>query len=287
MSRFRACLMLLVMLSAAGCASPRFGPSDEWRLRNLEEKFLEFNERQNEQAERIGKIEGALEELAANVRERRASAGGLYSPDPSGLSPETLRALAMYDSMFEAAGKGGVKPEEGELPPEKGAAGPETAEEPAEGGRAGTEQEGEKAAEAARPAPAQERKEAAAKGGSDMYSRGLALVRGGKPAPGRTLLERFASGNPKHELVPNALYWIGESYYDEDRFDRSILAFKEVYRRFPKHPKAAAALLKTAYSYQKLGDLKNAEFYLTVLLEDFPDSEPASLAEKKMAEIGS
>jgi tol-pal system protein YbgF len=204
----------------------------------------------------------------------------------------------MYENMFEAAGKEPEKPAEQELPSEA-----ETAEEIE--GEAPADKQWEEYAEVKEPAEeapeeqqrmaedkavtepaAAEKKKADA--GADLvaaYKKGLNLVRGGEPVRGRQALENFTSNWPEHGLVPNALYWIGESFYNEDRYDKAILAFKEVYRRFPEHPKAAASLLKTAYSYQRIGDLNNAKFHLTVLIEDFPDSDPAALARKRMNEI--
>lgn len=285
MTRTWACLVLLVMLFATGCAGRSHGPSEEWRLRNLEEKFLEFKELQHEQTERIAILESSLNRLSADFRASLPLVPEAAAPEIYDVSPETKKALAMYLDMFEAAEKDkAAKPVESEIKAE-----PEKAQTAPEGERGWQDypKVGDmKMYEAAKTEPKPAAKPAPA-GTAKDYQRGLALVQSGKPAQGRAVLEKFAAGSPKHDLVPNALYWIGESYYNEERFDQSILAFKEVYRRYPKHPKAAAALLKTAFSYRKLGDLKNARFYLTVLLDDFPDSEPAPLARKAMAEIGS
>ena len=64
------------------------------------------------------------------------------------------------------------------------------------------------------------------------------------PAEGRKILQQFLEDDPQSGLVPNALYWIGESYYQEKNYAQAILTFKDVTRRFPKHHKAAASLLK-------------------------------------------
>jgi tol-pal system protein YbgF len=93
------------------------------------------------------------------------------------------------------------------------------------------------------------------------------------------IFSAFPSRYPRSSLVPNALYWLGECHYSQDRYDEAVLTVQAVTGQYPKHPKAAAALLKTAYSYERLGDKQNARFYLGVLLEDYPQSDPAPLAE--------
>ena len=94
----------------------------------------------------------------------------------------------------------------------------------------------------------------------------------------------FRSSNDK--LVPNALYWKGETYYSQKDFIQAILTFKEVTGRFPKHDKSASALLKIGMSYDKVGDPDNAVFYLRALVEDFPKSSPARLARKELSRLG-
>lgn len=292
MARFPALLVVFAAFVLTGCASSGYGPSEEWRLRNLEEKFLEFQESQYRQSERIAALDEAVEELSEDIRELPARVDAkLEAPEPDDVSPETREALAMYREMFEAAeSQGEESPTEEDLSVEPEPK-PESADEEAEPAGKWDEYPSVEAKKEPEPEPERPRepeKQTAAKASepAEGYRKGLSLVRGDDPAKGRAVLESFVQSRPQDDLVPNALYWIGESYYNEERFDRAILAFKEVYRRFPDHPKAAAALLKTAYSYQKLGDEKNARFYLTVLLEDFPDAEPAALARKKMSELG-
>lgn len=114
----------------------------------------------------------------------------------------------------------------------------------------------------------------------------MTLVRAEKGEEGRLLLVKFLEVDPKSALVPNALYWIGESYYLEKNYAQAILSFKDVTRRFPKHHKAAAALLKIGMCYQMMGEKDNATLYLRALLKDHPRSEPAPAARKLLSELG-
>jgi len=121
--------------------------------------------------------------------------------------------------------------------------------------------------------------------GQADYDAALRLVLDGKPAQGRAALERFLAANPASALAPNARYWLGETYYHERDDAEAIVAFKAVHQQFPDHDKAAAALLKIGYAYARLGDTANARFYLQVLVQDYPASEPAALARKRLESL--
>jgi len=75
------------------------------------------------------------------------------------------------------------------------------------------------------------------------------------------------------------------TYYDQNQFARAILTFKQVVQKFPKHHKAAHALLKLAYAYDKLNDASNARFYLKILTQDYPESEAAKKAREKLKQL--
>jgi tol-pal system protein YbgF len=121
--------------------------------------------------------------------------------------------------------------------------------------------------------------------GDELYQEGVRLVMNDQPLKSRKLLEQYLSQNPSSKLAPNALYWIGETYYSEKSFAQSILKFKEVSRRFPKSGKVPAAMLKIGLAYDKLGDRENAVFYLRTLIEDYPKSDPAKIGRERLRAI--
>lgn len=88
----------------------------------------------------------------------------------------------------------------------------------------------------------------------------------------------FVKRYPGSKFIPNAGYWLGECYYAQGRFDEAILSFQSVTRNYPKHHKAADSLVKTGYSYERLGDKANARFYLEQVQASYPNSRASSLA---------
>ena len=119
----------------------------------------------------------------------------------------------------------------------------------------------------------------------DLYKKALELIQQNKPEQARQLLFKLQNKFPGTKLMPNILYWIGETYYDQNQFARAILTFKQVVQKFPKHHKAAHALLKLAYAYDKLNDASNARFYLKILTQDYPESEAAKKAREKLKQL--
>jgi tol-pal system protein YbgF len=114
------------------------------------------------------------------------------------------------------------------------------------------------------------------------YDAALNLYYKGQYGESAKAFTDFLSRYPGTGLTPNALYWQGECYYSEGKYDTAILSFKDVAGKFPKHDKAAAALLKAGYAYAQLKDMNNARFYWQILLDDFPGSTPARLARERM-----
>lgn len=114
----------------------------------------------------------------------------------------------------------------------------------------------------------------------NAYNMALGLYRTGRFAQAEAAFQAFLEAYPNSSLTPNALYWKGETYYSRGMFSDAIFAFKDVQARFPRHGKTPDSLLKTAMAYDKLGDKQNAELHLTVLKEDWPNSEATARAKQ-------
>jgi tol-pal system protein YbgF len=83
-------------------------------------------------------------------------------------------------------------------------------------------------------------------------------------------LEAFVNANPNHDYVPNALYWIAESYYAGRNFPKAIRAFMDVVDRYPTHAKAQDAKIKLAMCYSRQGDNELAKTTLTSFKTEYP-----------------
>lgn len=121
----------------------------------------------------------------------------------------------------------------------------------------------------------------------DLYDRALKTIRDQQdPVLGREQMETFLRNQPSDPRAANALYWIGETFYAEKAYERAIVQFEEVARRYGDNPKAAAALFKQALAFDALNDRKSARVVLRKLNERFPLSEEAGKAKEKLKEWG-
>lgn len=82
--------------------------------------------------------------------------------------------------------------------------------------------------------------------------------------------DAFIKANPESNLVPNAMYWLGETYYVRNQFEEATRVFAEAYQKYPKGPKAPDNLLKLAMALSGQGKTKDACVALMQLKKEYP-----------------
>lgn len=122
-------------------------------------------------------------------------------------------------------------------------------------------------------------------GSTSMYKHALQLLYKGSYIEGRERLEEFLTEFPHDPLMPNAVYWVGESFYSQKDYLIAVDLFREVLRRFPDSSKAQAAMLKIGYSYERLDEFSEARRYLLKVVEKYPKTNEARLARKMLSGI--
>ena len=84
--------------------------------------------------------------------------------------------------------------------------------------------------------------------------------------------KEFIERYPKHKLSPNALYWLGESFYVRKKFLNAADAFLRAYRESPNGVKAPDSLLKLGMSLANLKKKQDACDVFSQLSKDYPDA---------------
>ncbi|QJB57929.1 tol-pal system protein YbgF [Pseudodesulfovibrio sp. zrk46] len=289
-----AVCMSMMACNAAKQPTPTDTASTEWRIKSLEESFLNFREEQRRQADMQAEDAKAVKErLTAMELELAAlKAGGTMMDAPDDMAdsaPPAGKGWVTDLSPEEDGWVEGQKPDgapkapmaqsDEEKPWDKVPGAPPVVPEPKIISRDKPTASKVESKPKMKPKPRVSPAKA-------MYDMALAKYNKGDFEGARGGFDEFIKKYPKDDLVPNALYWKGETFYSQKDYGQSILAFKEVTGRFPKHSKAAAALLKIGMSYEKVGDNDNAIFYLRALVEDFPQSGPAKLGRKELNRLG-
>ena len=104
-------------------------------------------------------------------------------------------------------------------------------------------------------------------------------------ADARHKFEKFVKYFQKHALTPNSFYWTGESLFAEKKYEDAILGYETFLKKYPDNDKVKGAMLKQAYAFIEMGDRKTGKVILERILEKYPTSKEAELAEKKIAEV--
>jgi tol-pal system protein YbgF len=101
----------------------------------------------------------------------------------------------------------------------------------------------------------------------------------------REKFRAFLAVYPKGELSDNAQFWIGESFYSEKDYEKAIIAYDDVLKKFPKADKIPSALLKQALCWLKLGDKTFAQSLLKRVIREHPRTQQAKIAKEKLKGI--
>jgi tol-pal system protein YbgF len=130
------------------------------------------------------------------------------------------------------------------------------------------------------------REDARQAGVNDSYRKALELYRQGKATESIEQFRQFVRGaGASSDLADDAQYWIGESYYHVQDFNRAIIELNEVLLKHAKGDRVPTALLALATAFADSGDKIDARLLLQKLVSDHPQSEEAAVGRKKLEEL--
>ena len=258
----------------------------EFRMRRLEERVDGLERNLND---RLGRIEQMLQNGAA-------AGPAVGTGDATGMAPG---AAAPADAAGQAAGQGqangqaGGQGQAGEAP-RSGAVQPLgtiTTRRDAAGNSVTTTE-----AAPSQPTPppvaggeAAKTRAASIQSEQELYRYGLDLLLKDRDYAGaevafNELIQRFKQG----ELVGNAYYWLGETYYAQGQYDRAALTFGEGVTSHDKSSKAPDMVLKLGMSFAALNRKDDACGAYSILNRKFPNA-PANikvLTEREQKKLG-
>lgn len=104
-------------------------------------------------------------------------------------------------------------------------------------------------------------------------------------AAAREKFKAFLAVYPEGQLSDNAQFWIGECFYSEKDYEKAIIAYDDVLKKFPKGDKVSSALLKQALCWLELGDKTFAQSLLKRVIREHPRTQQAKIAKEKLKGI--
>jgi tol-pal system protein YbgF len=117
------------------------------------------------------------------------------------------------------------------------------------------------------------------------YNACYKLFKEGQYVKAREEFVRFLKEHPKTAFSDNAQFWVGETWYVEDKFERAIVEYQKVVKDYPNGDKVPYALLKQGMAFQKLGDKASAKIVYNQVIKKYPQTNQARVAKAKLTEL--
>lgn len=124
----------------------------------------------------------------------------------------------------------------------------------------------------------------------DIYREALEYYQRQDFENARRLLDQIIENFPYSKYYDNALFWKGQTYYREGKYEEAIQYFDKLINecetgKAPDCNKLPMAMLKKAFSLVNLGDIENAKKVLQTIIKEFPESEAYELAVRKLQSL--
>ena len=116
------------------------------------------------------------------------------------------------------------------------------------------------------------------------YQTALSMFHDGRYAESMDLFTELSHAPDPNQMTDNCMYWIGECLTGLGRFQEAISWYSAVLQ-FPGSEKQDDALIMRGNACVKLNDVASARQDYERLLREFPKSEYASLARKKLERL--
>jgi len=118
-----------------------------------------------------------------------------------------------------------------------------------------------------------------------IYAASLQQLRRGSPGTARMGFRELLRTYPTSSKVPDATYFVGETYAAEDP-DSAQVYYRKVVESFPQSPRAASSLYKLGLLAERRKDLDGARGYFNRVVRDYPRSDEAALARDRLKTLG-
>ncbi|MBA3892802.1 MAG: tetratricopeptide repeat protein [Gemmatimonadales bacterium] len=118
-----------------------------------------------------------------------------------------------------------------------------------------------------------------------MYEASLAQLRRGSLSTARLGLREMIRLHPTSERIPDALYFIGQSFASENP-DSAAAYYGQVVERHAGSPRAASALYNLGLLAERRKDNAGARTAYQRVTEKYPQSDEAALARDRLQALG-
>ncbi len=118
-----------------------------------------------------------------------------------------------------------------------------------------------------------------------MYDLSLQQYRRGSLGTARLGFREFLRVYPTHERAPDALFYVGETFGDENP-DSGAAVYQQLVKTYPNSSRAPSALYKLGLLAESRGNKTAARTYYQRVVAGYPRSDEANLARDKLQRLG-
>jgi TolA-binding protein len=112
---------------------------------------------------------------------------------------------------------------------------------------------------------------------SESLKQGKESFEAGQYEQAAAEFEAFLSKNEYGDQTPEALYYLGESYYHLGKYKEAIKSYRKIDQMFQLYSLAPNAVYKMAKCYEKLGQSKYSAAIFKKLKTKYPHFNPAAI----------
>jgi tol-pal system protein YbgF len=97
--------------------------------------------------------------------------------------------------------------------------------------------------------------------------------------------EAYLQMFPRSELADDAQFYVGDTHYSAGQFEDAIRAFENVPLEHPNGDIVPDAHYKRGLALERLGETDRAREAFELLLDNYPDSTMATLAQQRLSQL--
>ncbi len=122
-------------------------------------------------------------------------------------------------------------------------------------------------------------------GPENVFDATVRLFNRGSNNTARRGFEQFLQAYPNHELAGDANYYLSDILVQEERLEEAISGFMRIPELYPASPRVPDALYRAGILHVELDDVDEGRTLLQRVVNSYPDSNAASLAEERIRDL--
>ncbi len=92
--------------------------------------------------------------------------------------------------------------------------------------------------------------------------------------------KKFKDDFKDSKLIPDAIFYIAESYYEKGQYDKAIINYDYLVNTYQKCDKVPMATFEEGLAFIKMGDEIDGNYLLQKVIKQYPNSQAAKLAKE-------